>query len=82
MSLQPDLSTAVGIMLAESGNLYDNITAGVLQCHDANNLPSNHSTALNAYFSALVSQSDRAKKALDTLLSEADKTSEYMKHCR
>ncbi|KAH7967545.1 hypothetical protein HPB49_025656 [Dermacentor silvarum] len=71
----PDLSTAVGVMLAESGIFYDNITAGVLQCHDANNLPSNHSTALNAYFSALVGNGDRANKALDTLLSESDKTS-------
>lgn len=71
----PDLSTAVGVMLAESGIFYDNITAGVLQCQDANNLPSNHSTALNAYFSALVGNTDRANKALDTLLSEADKTS-------
>lgn len=71
----PDLSAAVGVMLAESGLFNDSITEGVLRCIDANNLPSNHTTALNAYFSALVNRPERANTALQTLLGEADKSS-------
>lgn len=71
----PDFSAAIGVMLLESGFNFSNVTDGVLQCIDANNLPSNHTTALNAYFSALAGRTDRAQSALDTLLSEADKTS-------
>lgn len=71
----PDFSVAVGVMLAESGVFNETIAEGVLRCIDANNLPSNHTTALNAYFSALVSRPDRANKALETLLGEAEKSS-------
>ncbi|XP_077555714.1 alpha-2-macroglobulin-like protein 1 [Haemaphysalis longicornis] len=71
----PDLSAAVGVMLAESGFKNDNVTDGVLRCIDANNLPSNHTTALDAYFSALAGRTDRANSALDKLLGAADKTS-------
>nr|XP_037273823.1 LOW QUALITY PROTEIN: alpha-2-macroglobulin-like [Rhipicephalus microplus] len=71
----PDLNAAVGVMLAESGLFNDSITEGVLRCIDANNLPSNHTTALNAYFSALVNRPERANTALQTLLGEADKSS-------
>ncbi|KAH9370248.1 hypothetical protein HPB48_007415 [Haemaphysalis longicornis] len=62
-------------MLAESGFKNDNVTDGVLRCIDANNLPSNHTTALDAYFSALAGRTDRANSALDKLLGAADKTS-------
>ncbi|KAL1442053.1 hypothetical protein MTO96_008061 [Rhipicephalus appendiculatus] len=71
----PDFSAAVGVMLAESGVFNDSITEGVFRCIDANNLPSNHTTALNAYFSALVNRPERANTALQTLLGEADKSS-------
>ncbi|KAH7962732.1 hypothetical protein HPB52_017705 [Rhipicephalus sanguineus] len=71
----PDFSAAVGVMLSESGVFNETIAEGVLRCIDANNLPSNHTTALNAYFSALVNRPDRATKALETLLGEADKSS-------
>lgn len=71
----PDFSAAVGVMLAESGFFNYSITEGVLRCIDANNLPSNHTKALDAYFSALVNKPERANSALDTLLGEADKTS-------
>uniref|UniRef100_A0A023GNI6 Putative alpha-2-macroglobulin-like protein n=1 Tax=Amblyomma triste TaxID=251400 RepID=A0A023GNI6_AMBTT len=71
----PDFTAAIGVMLLESGFNFTNITDGVLQCIDANNLPSNHTTALNAYFSALAGRADRANTALDTLLSEAEKNS-------
>ncbi|KAL1442055.1 hypothetical protein MTO96_008063 [Rhipicephalus appendiculatus] len=67
----PDFSAAVGVMLAESGVFNDSITEGVFRCIDANNLPSNHTTALNAYFSALVNRPERANTALQTLLGEA-----------
>ncbi|KAH6937675.1 hypothetical protein HPB50_003570 [Hyalomma asiaticum] len=70
-----DFSAAVGVMLAESGFFNDSITEGVLRCIDANNLPSNHTKALDAYFSALVNRPERANSALDTILGEADKTS-------
>ncbi|XP_077487798.1 alpha-2-macroglobulin-like protein 1 [Amblyomma americanum] len=70
-----DFTAAVGTMLLESGLNISNITDGILQCIDSDNLPSNHTTALNAYFSALAGHADRANSAWDTLLSEAEKSS-------
>ncbi|EEC10096.1 alpha-2-macroglobulin, putative, partial [Ixodes scapularis] len=68
-----DLSLVVANSLLEGGYNDSTVYKAVLECVDADNLPSNHTLALNAYFSALIGEDARATNTLNKLLQQADK---------
>lgn len=68
-----DLSLVIATSLLEGGYNDSAVNKGVLECVDADNLPSNHTLALSAYFSALIGENARATNDLNKLLQQANK---------